>query len=89
MIEKKTEQRLLSFKEIDSLHQQPKGTAFRAFKLRQQGLVEGEHYYYLPAETHTAEIDSLRRAGRIYESTVNVVLVTEAGYVLLRQALTD
>ncbi len=86
-MEKEIEQRLLSFKEIDTLHQLPKGSAFRAFK--GQSLVEGEHYYYWPATTHAAEIESLRRARRIYGSTVNVVLLTEAGYVLLRRALTD
>lgn len=88
MTEKKTAQRLLSFKEIDILHQLPKGSAFRAFK-QQQNLVEGEHYYYLSATTHAADIESLRRAGRIYGSTVNVVLLSEAGYTLLRQDLTD
>jgi hypothetical protein len=84
----KAAQHLLTFKEIDTLHQRPKGVAFRAFK-QQQNLVEGEHYYYLPAATHAADIESLRRAGRIYGSTVNVVLLTEAGYALLHQALTN
>lgn len=87
-MQEKIAQRLWSFKEIDTLHQQPKGTAFRAFK-QQQDLMEGEHYHYLSATTHTAEIESLRRAGRIYKSTVNAVLLTEAGYALLLQALTD
>jgi hypothetical protein len=87
-MQEKIAQRLLSFKEIDTLHQRPKGTAFRAFK-QQQDLVEGEHYHYLSATTHAAEIESLRRTGRIYGSTVNAVLLTEAGYALLRQTLAD
>lgn len=79
--------RLLSFKDIDTLHRLPKGTAFRAFKRLSGQLVEGEHYYYLSAQTHRTEIEALRQAGRIYASTVNAVLLTEAGYNLLRQAL--
>lgn len=81
------EQRLLSFKEIDGLHQCAKGTAFRAFKRLGQRLTEGEHFCYLNAETHAAEIEALRQAGRIYTSTVNAVLLTKAGYAMLRQVL--
>ncbi len=78
---------LLSFKDIDTLLQRPKGTAFRAFKRLGDCLQEGEHYYYLDARTHAATIDTLRRTGRIYATTVNAVLLTEAGYQCLRQAL--
>lgn len=81
------EQRLLSFKEIDRLHQCAKGTAFRAFKRLGRRLTEGEHFCYLNAETHAAEIEALRQASRIYTSTVNAVLLTKAGYAMLRQVL--
>ena len=81
------EQYLLSFKEIDALHQRPKGTAFRAFKRLSEQLIEGEHYYYFSAQTHGAEIERLRREGRLYAATVNAVLLTRAGYELLRQEL--
>jgi hypothetical protein len=77
----------LSFKEIDQLHQRSKGTAFLAFKRLAGQLREGEHYHYLDAADHRAEIDALRQQGRIYSATVNLVLLTEAGYRLLRQQL--
>ncbi|MEE4380180.1 MAG: hypothetical protein V2J55_22050 [Candidatus Competibacteraceae bacterium] len=77
----------LSFKEIDTLHQRPKGTAFRAFKRLIEQLREGEHYHYLAADSHRAEIEALRQQGRIYPSTINVVLMTEVGYQLLKQRL--
>jgi hypothetical protein len=80
-------QRLLSFKEIDTLHQRPKGTSFRAFKGLSQQLLEGEHYYYLNAQSHAAEIEALRREGRIYSSTVHAVLLTPVGYELIQKAL--
>ena len=80
-------QRLWSFKEIDELHQRPKGTAFRAFKRLGGRLREGEHYYYLDTQTYSSEIEALHQAGRIYAATVNVVLLTEAGYQRVRQEL--
>jgi len=78
---------LWTFKELDSLHQRPKGTTFRAFKRLEKSLREGEHYHYLNAQSHGAEIAQLRQAGRIYAASVNVVLLTEAGYHLLEQEL--
>ena len=80
-------QGLWSFKEIDTLHQRPKGTAFRAFKRLSGRLCEGEHYCYLDAQIHSVEIAALRQAGRLYASTVNAVLLTEAGYQRIRQEL--
>ncbi|MCP5420518.1 MAG: hypothetical protein H6970_06215 [Gammaproteobacteria bacterium] len=78
----------LTFKEIDQMHRRPKGTAFRAFKRLSSGpLCEGEHYLYLDARTRATEIDVLRHQGRIYASTVNAVLLTEAGYALLKASL--
>jgi len=77
----------LSFKEIDNLHQRSKGTAFRAFKGLAADLREGEHYHYLAANSHRAEIEALRQQSRIYPASVNVVLLTEAGYQLLKQRL--
>ena len=79
--------RLWTFKELDGLHQRPKGTAFRAFKRLEGCLREGEHYHYLDARSHGAEIAQLRQTGRIYAASVNVVLLTEAGYRLLEQEL--
>ena len=80
-------QPLFTFKEIDALHQCSKGTAFRAFKRLGEQLIEGEHYYYFSAQTHGAEIETLRRAGRLYAATVNAVLLTKAGYELLKKEL--
>ena len=79
--------RLWTFKELDGLHQRPKGTAFRAFKRLEQSLREGEHYHYLDAQSHGAEIAQLRETGRIYAASINVVLLTEAGYRLLEPEL--
>ena len=41
---------------------------------------EGRDYYYLSASQDGREIEQLRQAERIYESTVNAILLTEGGY---------
>jgi len=81
------DQELLSFKEIDARHRLPKGAAFRAFKRLGGQLREGEHYRCLDARTQGVEIESLKREGRLYGSTVNAVLLTPAGYRLLKERL--
>ncbi len=78
---------LLSFREIDTRHGLTKGGAFRAFKALGERLIEGEHFIYLDAAGHAAEIESLRQAGRLYPTTVNAVLLTASGYGLLRERL--
>ncbi|MCI0399782.1 MAG: hypothetical protein L0Y67_09475 [Gammaproteobacteria bacterium] len=77
-----------SFKETDERHRCVKGTTFRAFKRINDQLIEGEHYYYLSAKAHAELIDELRRRGRIYASSVNVVLLTELGYRLVSKSIT-
>ncbi len=72
-----------SLKEIDQSRGEAKGTAFLAFKQLKNALDEGQDFYYLSAAQDADEIDGLRRAGRIYDVTVNAVLFTEAGYSAL------
>lgn len=79
--------RLWSFKDIDMRHGCPKGSAFKAFKSLGPHLVEGRHYLYLDAGTQGEEIAELRREGRLYAATINAVLLTEAGYEMVRRAL--
>lgn len=69
-----------SFKEIDQERGTPKGTTFLAFKQLKEGFDEGRDFYYLSVTEDAAEIEELRSAGRIYASTVNAVLLTQAGY---------
>jgi len=69
-----------SLKEIDQAHDARKGTAFLAFKQLKDSFDEGRDYYYLSSAQDSREIESLRRDGRIYETTVNAILLTEGGY---------
>lgn len=70
----------LSFRQIDEHSGVPKGTAFRAFKRGRHLLVEGEDYFYLAEDANAETIARLRDEGRIYPTTVHLVLITELGY---------
>ncbi|GAB3683197.1 hypothetical protein [Salinisphaera aquimarina] len=69
-----------SLKEIDHSRGDSKGTAFLAFKQLRESFDEGRDYYYLNSTEDAREIEQLRSAGRIYETTVNAILLTEGGY---------
>ena len=69
-----------TFKEIDTRHARPKGTAFRVFKRLLGELEEGVDFHYLDRDTDAERIAALRSTGRLYASTVNAVIVTESGY---------
>ena len=79
----------LSLRQIDELNGEPKGTAFRRFKARRAWLAEGSDFFRLDAAAHAERIAELRAAGRIYASTVHLVLLTEPGYRRLLQPLPD
>lgn len=67
-----------SFRELDGLAGTPKGSAFRCFKAIAPELAEHRDYRLLRPDTDAAEIARLRQDGRIYASSVNVVLLAPA-----------
>lgn len=69
-----------SLKEIDQAREARKGTAFLAFKQLKESFDEGRDFYYLSAQQDGREIEQLRSTGRIYETTVNAILLTDDGY---------
>lgn len=79
-------QRVVTFKDIDTVHERPEGTAGRNFRENKDRFAEGEDYFYL-------EGDKLRT----FKQTTNfvgskareLVLVTEPGYLMLTKSLTD
>ena len=76
-----------TLREIDECHGLPKGSAFRAFKRLRESLREDADFRLLPAQTARPEIERLRAAGRIYRSSVNVVVLTESGFERVRAEL--
>lgn len=69
-----------TLKEIDKSRGAPKGTAFRAFKRLKHDFIEGRDFFYLSANEDAESIESLRRAERVYASTIHALLFPQAGY---------
>ena len=63
-----------TLRELDEQLGRPKGAAFRAFK--GLDLAEGTDFRVLTPARDGAEIAALRDAGRIYRSSVNVVVLS-------------
>lgn len=74
----------LSFRQIDQLNGLSKGATFRIFKRYRQELLEDHDYFYLPATSHEALIQSLKASEQVYRSTNNLVLFTRSGYSKLQ-----
>lgn len=68
----------LSFRELDERSGRIKGSAFRIFKRLEAELLEGQDFRLLRQGADDAEINALRQQNRIYRSSVNIVLLSEA-----------
>ena len=77
----------LSLRELDEAAGTTKGTAFRCFKRHADTLNEGTDYCVLRPEDHTDAIAAMRSAGRLYASSVNIVLLSRATGTRLLQEL--
>lgn len=80
------EKRVVTFSDIDSVHQRASGTASRNFRENRDRFIQGEDYFVLSG-------DALRE----YKQTTNFVgrkinelhLITETGYLMLVKSFTD
>lgn len=79
-------QRVVTFKDIDTVHERPDGTARKRFNDNKKHFIEGEDFYVLdqPSEIRTLGIE--RPQGGTPDK---VLLVTESGYLMLVKSLTD
>lgn len=78
-----------SLKEVDSARGAAKGTTFKAFKQLREGFDEGRDYFYLSGEQDAGEIETLRSQCRLYDNSVNAILLTESGYAAVMEYLDD
>ena len=76
-----------TLREIDERLGLRKGSAFRAFKRQRRSLSENVDFTVLPARTANTEIERLRAEGRIYRSSINVVILAESGFERVRAEL--
>lgn len=77
-------QRVITFKDIDMLHERVEGTAGRNFRENKKHFVEKEDYYFIkPSDIQNDEIrrSEINNAGTYF--------ITESGYLMLVKSLTD
>lgn len=76
--------RVVTFKDIDTVHERPDGTARKRFNDNKKYFIEGEDFYKIsPSEFRTAIGDMDRRQQN------DITLITESGYLMLVKSFTD
>ncbi|MDU7068486.1 MAG: ORF6N domain-containing protein [Clostridium perfringens] len=79
-------QRVITFKDIDLVHERVEGTASRNFRENKKYFVENEDYFYLKGE----ELKKLKQTTNFVGSyTKELILITESGYLMLVKSLSD
>lgn len=77
--------RVVTFKDIDMVHERPDGTASRNFRKNRGYFIEGEDYFRLC-------VDEIRRHKIMKVSTKareDIIFITESGYLMLVKSFTD
>lgn len=75
-------QRVVSFRDIDELHQRPDGTAKRTFRSSSKYMIEGEDYFIVkPFQKDVSCTFEIPNRG--------ITMLTESGYLLLVKTFTD
>lgn len=80
-------QRVITFKEIDLVHERVEGTANKRFLDNQQHFIEGIDYFELTGAV-LKEIKRLPNFG-IGLNASKAILITESGYLMLVKSLSD
>lgn len=73
-------QRVVTFKDIDTVHGRPDGTAKRNFIVNKEHFIEGTDFYKI-------QKDEIRTFGIL--SPRGAIIVTESGYLMLVKSFTD
>lgn len=77
-------QRVVTFNDIDLVHERPKGTAGRNFRANRKRFVESEDFFLV--KPHDIQTDEIRRSEINNSGTY---LITEQGYLMLVKSFTD
>lgn len=79
--------RVVTFKDIDLVHERPEGTAKRNFNTNEKHLIEDEDYFKISySEFSTKFVPNPSKGGN---PNNEVVLLTEQGYLMLVKSFTD
>ena len=80
-------QRVVTFKDIDTVHGRPEGTARRNFNQNKQRFIEGVDYFSISySEFSTKFVRNPNKGGNPNNA---VILITESGYLMLVKSFTD
>jgi len=88
IIKKIENERVVTFSDVDRLHERTEGTAGRNFRENKKHFISGQDYFELTGEG----LDEFRRslpAGVISKYASQLILITESGYLMLVKSLTD
>jgi hypothetical protein len=78
--------RVVTFRDIDTVHSRPEGTARRNFNTNKEHFIEGEDFWVLNQPNEIRSLGIARPQGGVPES---VTLITESGYLMLVKSFTD
>lgn len=82
--------RVVTFKDIDTVHGRPDGTARHRFAENKERFIDGEDYFVItPQALENAELDGKRPIGIETVSPRGTALITEQGYLMLVKSFTD
>lgn len=74
-------QRVITFKDIDSVHGRAEGTASRNFRENKNRFIDGKDYFRRNSSEAKKEYN--------YNAPNGLILITESGYLMLVKSLTD
>lgn len=78
--------RVVTFKDIDTIHKRPEGTARRNFNTNEKYFIEGEDFYNV--KQSDIQMYEIRTLGFEVPNR-GITLITESGYLMLVKSFTD
>lgn len=83
-------QRVVTFKDIDTVHQRAEGTARKRFADNRERFIEGEDFFIVtPQNLENARMSEKRTSGIEEVNPRGTVFLTEQGYLMLVKSFTD
>lgn len=79
-------QRVVTFKDIDTVHKNKSGTAYRNFSRNKKHFIEGTHFFVLKKENSNVTICHNRN---IVVPNKGLTVLTERGYLLVAKSFND
>ena len=80
-------QRVVTFKDIDKVHNRPEGTARKRFNDNRKRFIEGEDYFKVKCSEVRPFFGQTLPNG--FNPKADIILLTESGYLMLVKSFTD